>query len=344
MASRPLRVLVTASGSPGGGRLVRSLRENRERPMFVVGTDMSERRGGRMLCDRFHVVPPGSSDEFAPALIDLAEREEVDVVFPLSSFEVAAVSEVADRFGRPVLVSSPESIAACNDKSRTTALAEQLGVPVPRSILATSPDELRAAAHELGYPDVAVCMKPTGLKGSRGFLVISPDTNRRWHILEARPGPLPLTLEETLAAIGTDDFPSLLVMEYLQGEEHTVDAICRNGRLVVGHPKTREAVRAGLAMFFQTVENEQLMDASRALVEGLGLDWFVNVQFLDGRLLEINPRISTIVYQEDFNMPHLAVLHAAGEIDEEQLAASASRIRPTRRAIRYYDQVEYDDT
>src|SRR3954447_2175212 len=105
MASRPLRVLVTASGSPGGGRLVRSLRENRERPMVVIGTDMSERRGGRMLCDRFHVVPPGSSDEFAPALIDLAEREEVDVVFPLSSFEVAAVASVVDQFGRPVLVS-----------------------------------------------------------------------------------------------------------------------------------------------------------------------------------------------------------------------------------------------
>ena len=96
-------------------------------------------------------------------------------------------------------------------------------------------------------------------------------------------------------------------------------------------------------MFFQTVEDERLMDASRALVEGLGLDWFVNVQFLDGRLLEINPRISTIVYQEDFNMPLLAVLHAAGELDEEQLAAAGSRVRATRRAIRYYDQVEYDE-
>src|SRR5262249_41508173 len=160
---------------------------------------------------------------------------------------------------------------------------------------------------------------------SRGFLVISPEPNRRWHILEARPGPLPLTLDEALEAIGTDEFPSLLVMEYLQGEEHTVDAICRDGRLVVGHPKTREAVRAGLAMFFQTVEDEQLMGWSRALVEGLGLEWFVNIQFLDGRLLEINPRISTIVYQEDFNMPLLAVLHAVGELDEEQLAAAGSQ-------------------
>ncbi|HUZ84229.1 MAG TPA: hypothetical protein VMU66_06010, partial [Gaiellales bacterium] len=44
---RPLRVLVTASGAPGAARLIRSLQENGERELAVVGTDMSDRRGGR---------------------------------------------------------------------------------------------------------------------------------------------------------------------------------------------------------------------------------------------------------------------------------------------------------
>ncbi|MDX6546961.1 MAG: hypothetical protein QOG33_511 [Gaiellales bacterium] len=342
---RPLRVLVTASGSPGGARLVRALQQNGEREIKVVGTDMSERRGGRIVCDSFHVVPPGSSAEFAPHLAELAEREAVDAVLPASSFEVAAVADAADRFGMPVLVSSPEAIAACNDKSRTTALAERLGILVPRSIVASSPDELRAAAAELGYPEVDVCMKPTSLKGSRGFLVLTANTNRRWHILEARPGPLPLTVDEALDAICAEgEFPSLLIMEYIRGEEHTVDAICRAGRFLVGHAKTREAVRAGLAMYFQTVDEPELVEASRALVGGLGVDWLVNVQFIGGRLLEINPRISTIVYQEDLNLPYLAVRHALGELSEDQLAAMAPRVRNTRRAIRYYDQAEYDES
>jgi carbamoyl-phosphate synthase large subunit len=336
-------VLVTASGSPGGGRLVRSLQENGERELSVVGTDMSARRGGRAICDSFHVVPPGSSDEFPGALAELARREEVDVVFPLSSFEVAAVANAADQFDAPVLVASPEAIAACNDKARTMELCERLGVPIPRSIPAGSPAEFQAAAAELGYPEVDVCMKPTGLKGSRGFLVISADPNRRWHILEARPGPIPLTLDEALAAIGEGDFPPLLVMDYLKGPEHTVDAICREGRLLVGHAKTREAVRAGLAMYFETADEPELVEHSRALCAELGVDWFVNVQFLAGRLLEINPRISTIVYQEDFNMPYLAVKHALGELSEDELSAQASRVRMTRRAIRYYDQIEYDE-
>ncbi len=321
---------------------MRSLQENGEREVTVIGTDMSERRGGRIVADVFHVVPPGSSDEFAPALAELAEREGADAVFPLSSFEVAAVADAHASFSMPVLVASRAAIDACNDKSKTTELADRLGVSVPRSLVARSPEELRAAAEQLGYPEVDVCMKPTGLKGSRGFLVLSAETNRRWHLLEARPGPLPLTVEEAVEAIGPGDFPALLVMDYLRGEEHTVDAICREGRFVLGHAKTREAVRAGLAMFFQTVDAPELVEATRALVRELGVDWFVNAQFLDGRLLEINPRISTIVYQEDLNLPYLAVSHALGERDEEELAALSSRIRTTRKAIRYYDQVEYD--
>ena len=66
------------------------------------------------------------------------------------------------------------------------------------------------------------------------------------------------------------------------------------------------------------------------------------MQFIGEHLLEINPRISTIVYQEDLNLPWLAVRRALGELDDEQLAAYQPLVRTTRRAVRYYDQVEYD--
>ena len=40
---RPLTVLVSASGAPGTAALLRALRENGERDVRLVGTDMSER-------------------------------------------------------------------------------------------------------------------------------------------------------------------------------------------------------------------------------------------------------------------------------------------------------------
>ena len=38
-------------------------------------------------------------------------------------------------------------------------------------------------------------------------------------------------------------------------------------------------------------------------------------------MIEINPRISTIVYQEDLNMPYLGVKRALGEISDDELRA-----------------------
>jgi carbamoyl-phosphate synthase large subunit len=339
----PLRVLLTATGAPGAARLIRALQDNGERELAVIGTDMSARSGGRFLCDAFHVVPPGSSDEFAPTVAELARREGADVVFPQSSGEVVQFAANRALFEMPLMVASSEAIAACDDKAQTMALAERAGVKAPRAHLVRTPEEFRAAAAELGYPGREVCMKPPQAKGSRGFRVLSATVDRRHALLEARPGPLPLSVDEALEAIGDEAFPQLLVMELATGDEHTVDGICRGGRLVLGHAKTREAMRAGLAMYFETAAQPELEAAARRLVAELRLDWFVNVQFIGAHLLEINPRISTIVYQDDLNLPYLAVRHAVGELDEEQLGAHSAAVRTTRRALRYYDQVEYDE-
>jgi carbamoyl-phosphate synthase large subunit len=343
MTLRPLRVLLTASGAPGAARLIRALRQNGERELAVIGTDMSARSGGRFLCDEFHTVPPGASDEFAPAVAAIAEREGADVVFPQSSGEVVQFAANRGLFAMPLMAASSEAIAACDDKWLTIGLAERAGVKAPRTHLVRSPAQFRAAAEGLGYPGRDICMKPPQAKGSRGFRVLSATVDRRWALLEARPGPLPLSVDEALEAIGEDDFPPLLVMELATGKEHTVDGICRGGRMVLGHAKTREAMRAGLAMYFETAAQPALEQAARSLVRELELDWFVNVQFIGEHLLEINPRISTIVYQDDLNLPYLAVRHAVGELDEEQLGSYQRAVRTTRRALRYYDQVEYDE-
>jgi carbamoyl-phosphate synthase large subunit len=338
-----LRVLVTATGAPGGPRLVRALRENGERTLEVIGTDITDRSAGRFLCDAFHVVPRGDDPAFAETLADLAERTGADCVLPTSSSEVLSLAQGREHFAMPLLVADAGGIARCQDKQATTLAATNAGVPIPETYLVGTPDEFREAAESLGYPAVDICMKPPSAKGSRGFRILSANVDRRWALLEARPGPLPLSVDEALEAIGAHDFPPLLVMELVTGPEHTVDGICRDGRLILGHAKTREAMRAGLAMWFQTVDRPDLVAAADRLAQELGLDWLVNVQFIGDRLLEINPRISTVMYQEDLNLPYLAVRHALGEISRDELAGLGSRARPTRRVLRYYEQVEWDE-
>jgi len=339
---RPITVLVTASGAPGTAALLRGLRENGERAVRLVGTDKQERAVGRHLCDAFHVVPPGSEPSFAPALRELVEREGVDVVLPQSSFDLQGLAAERDSFPVPVLVSSAETIRRSNDKAETYALLRSIGVPAPDFRRVRGSREVESAARELGYPERPVCFKPVFSSGSRGFRVLDPTVDRARQLLEERPGSVAMRLEEAVELLPDDGGPDLLVMELATGGERTIDGIADGKRVVLGHPKTRESMRAGLAMYFVTLDDPGLMELADRIVAELEIEWFFNIQLVGEHVIEVNPRISTIVYQEDFDLPYLGVKRALGEISDDELAALRARVRPGRTALRYFDQVEWD--
>jgi len=340
---RPLTILVTASGAPGTAALLRALRENRERDVRLVGTDMSAQAAGRHLCDAFHVVPAGSDPEFADAMLAVCAREGADAVLPQSSFDLLSLAEAKERFDAAVLVSSPAAIRRSNDKADSYAMLDAIGVKGPAWRRVRGGDAVAEAALELGYPDDDVALKPVFSSGSRGFRILSSSADRREQLLTNRPGVAEaLRLEDLLELLGDDD-TELLVMELATGKERTIDGFGEHGRIVLGHPKTREAMRAGLAMYFETLDDPELMEIAAKIVAELELDHFFNIQLVGDWVIEINPRISTVVYQEDLNLPYLGVKLALGEVDEDELAEKAATIRPTRRALRFFDQLEWDE-
>ncbi|HUP31548.1 MAG TPA: ATP-grasp domain-containing protein [Gaiellaceae bacterium] len=339
---KDITVLVSASGAPGTAALLKGLRANGERPVRLVGTDTSERSIGRHFCDAFHLVPPGSDPGFADAVLEVVEREGVDVVLPQSSFDLEGLAAHRERFPVPVLVSSPDTIHRSNDKAETYALLQRLGVKGPDFRRVSGAAAVEAAARELGYPDRAVCFKPVFSAGSRGFRVLDPAVDRAHQLLNERPGSVAMRLEEAVELLPDVGGPDLLVMELATGGERTIDGIADGKRVVLGHPKTREAMRAGLAMHFVTLEDEGLMTIANRLVEELAIEWFFNIQLVGEHVIEINPRISTIVPQEDFNLHYLGVKRALGEISDEELAALQARVRPGRTSLRYFDQVDFD--
>ncbi len=339
---KDLTVLVSASGAPGTAALLRGLRENGERAVRLVGTDMSERSIGRHLCDAFHLVPAGSDPGFADAILDVVERERVDAVLPQSSFDLEGLAEHRDRFAVPVLVSRPDTIHRSNDKAETYELLHRLGVPAPEFRRVNGAAAVAEAARTLGYPDRPVCFKPVFSSGSRGFRILDPTVDRAHQLLHERPGSVAMRLEEAVELLPAEGGPDLLVMELATGGERTIDGFAERGRIVLGHAKTREAMRAGLAMYFVTLEDDALMEVADRIVAELEIEHFFNIQLVGEHVIEINPRISTIVYQDDLNIPYLGVKRAIGEISAEELVALRPRIRPGRTALRYFDQLEWD--
>jgi carbamoyl-phosphate synthase large subunit len=340
---RPITVIVTASGAPGTAALLRALRRNGEREVRLVGTDMSVRSVGRHLCDAFHLVPPGSDPAFPEEVRAIAGREGADAVLPQSSFDLEGLAGAIESFeGVAVLVSPLDAIRRSNDKAESYALLHRLGLPAPEFRRVHGAREVAEAAAELGYPERPVCFKPVFSSGSRGFRVLDPTVDRAHQLLHERPGSVAMRLEEALELLPEEGGTELLVMELAEGGERTIDGIADGRRIVLGHPKTRESMRAGLAMYFETLADESLMEIAGAIVAELGIEHFFNIQLVGDLVIEINPRISTIVYQEDLNLPYLGVKRALGEISDEELAALRSRVRPGRTALRFFDQLEWD--
>ncbi len=234
----------------------------------------------------------------------------------------------------PVLVSRPDTIHRSNDKAETYELLHRIGVPAPAFRRVTGAAGVEAAARELGYPDRPVCFKPVFSSGSRGFRVLDPTVDRAFQLLHERPGAVAMRLEEAVELL-PEDGADLLVMELATGGERTIDGIADGRRVVLGHPKTRESMRAGLAMYFVTLDDAGLMEIADRIVAELEIEHFFNIQLVGDQVIEVNPRISTIVYQEDLNLPYLGVKRALGEISDDgaRRPALAHPRRPHRSAL-----------
>jgi carbamoyl-phosphate synthase large subunit len=216
-------------------------------------------------------------------------------------------------------------------------------VRVPAWRRVTTPAEIEQAGRELGYPEREICMKPLVSSGTRGFRVISATADRRKQLLENRPGMAEALRLEEAADLAGGTGVEWLIMELATGKEQTIDGYAEHGEILLGYPKTREAMRAGLAMYFETLDSPELMEAGAKIIRELDFDGFFSVNLVGGRVIEINPRISTVPYQEDFNYPYLALKRAVGELTADELRAYSTRVRPSRRTLRYFDQLGWDE-
>jgi len=318
-----ITVLMTGAGAPGASGIVRSLRAPDERSVEIVGVDMDPDAYGFELVDRHTTVPAGGDDEYIPAMTGLADRHDADVVLPLTTAELQPLARNRDAFDATVMVSEADALATANDKGRLYDFLDTEGfdaAPAFRRVDAM--ESFVDAVHELGYPDRPVCFKRPVASGMRGFRVLEPETDRLESLLEEKPTTAVTTLEEVRPVLAeADEFPELVVMEYLPGEEYSVDVLALGRETGPVVPRSRSETRAGIT-FRGTVEpRRDLITAADSISRELGLEYNINIQFkydAEGtpKVIEINPRVAGTIVMcvgAGVNLPYLAVKYALGE-------------------------------
>jgi carbamoyl-phosphate synthase large subunit len=320
------------------------LKENGERKIEIVGTDIDEEAVGRFLTDKFYRVPPGDSIEYIPRILEIIDKEKPDILFPESSNEVLplAINKAQlEESGTKVLVSDPDSISVSNNKYLMyERIRAKTKLSIPNYFSVNTLDEFLDAAEKLGHPEEAVIFKPHIGKGSRGVRIIDAKVNRKQHLMEKKPSSKYISLEEFKTIFSQNSkFPQFLLMEYLEGMERTADSLAIEGRELLTTIKTVEQARWGIIVRGELVERPDLIDQTREILKAIPLSYCVNFQFIEEKLIEINPRVSTFIYQPNLIAPYLAIKLALGELTENGVRSYKAKIDYGRRMVRYMDQL-----
>jgi predicted ATP-grasp superfamily ATP-dependent carboligase len=151
-----LSVLVLDANARSALAAVRSL-GRRGVAVYTADSTSDSLAGCSRYSKRYFQLPSPlvSAREYGSAVLDLADRLQVDTVFPMVDASVMQLCDAVRKNTRPfIAAASPESYVKLSDKNELLELARTLGIPAPRTIVAHSADPLRAAVHDMGFPCV----------------------------------------------------------------------------------------------------------------------------------------------------------------------------------------------
>lgn len=345
-----VRILITGAGSPAAPGVIRSLRSSGEYTFHIVCVDCQDDAVGFHMADRHHIGPRASEESFGAYIRELCREEKIDVLFSLVTGELIKLAQLKDdllRSGTRLSISSVQALGTAINKG---ALYEKLrldGIAVPDFRVVGSPEQLKQAIADLGYPQLPVCFKPTVSDGSRGFHILDASMDRCRMLFREKPNSAYVNDADLFRVVeGRTDLPELIAMEYLPGEEFSVDLLADEGSVIVAVPRLRQSVQGGITTRGVIRMEKDIIDYAVTVVERFGLNGNIGIQIrrdrnLVPKIVEINPRMQgTIVHctAAGINFPVLAVKQSLGTpIEEAELT-----IKWGTRMVRYWEEVFYD--
>lgn len=267
----------------------------------------------------YAVADPTDQAALNAAGRDLAERHDLAGVMTWTEWYLVPVARLA-RLARQLGLNTttPEALQGCRNKHTSRTLFARHGVPSAVSVGVRTEQEAADAAALIGYP---VVLKPAAHAASMGVIRVDA----------ARELTAAYAFAAQTAGHGVES-TQVLVEEYLDGEEVSVECVTYQGQTTVV-AVTRKTV--GMPPFFEelahVVDADDPLLAAVAPVAVAALDAVgvtdgvshVEIRIVDGRprLIEVNARIAGDM------IGHL--VHLATGVDLARAAADiACGVRP----------------
>jgi len=265
-------------------------------------------------------VPRIDDPEYVPALRALCDDFDVGAVVPLTDLDLSVLARARRDGILPAFVPDPEITDATYDKYEAHLLLERLGLPSPPTVLpGTEPES---------YP---VMVKPRRGSGARS--------------IHAAPDRAAMEF-----FVGYVDEP-VMVQKLMQGPEFSMDCLSDlDGRCLNVIPRTMIESRGGESIKGTVIDDPQLVELGRSVVDALGVRGPCTVQAFRDRdiglgITDVNTRFGgafpapMYAAKPGHTYPELIVRMAGGERIEPHVGDYRAGITFTR----YYWQLELDE-
>jgi carbamoyl-phosphate synthase large subunit len=241
--------------------------------------------------DRLYFEPLTLEDVLGVYEHEASAGAEIGMIVQFGGQTPLNLSLPLKKAGVPIIGTSPESIDLAEDRKRFGKLIEELGIPQPEGVLATSVEEAVAGATRVGFP---VLVRPSYVLGGRA-MVIAYDTDAVLRYMstaieysQERPVLIDHFLEDATecdvdALSDGDDVVIAGIMEHIEEAGiHSGDSSC-----VLPPVDLTEDVKATIRRY------------THALAKAINVLGLFNIQFAIQRgkvfVIEVNPRASRTV-------------------------------------------------
>jgi len=270
------------------------------------------------IVDEFHGEPTGLNPQaYVDWCLEFCRSQRIDIFVP--GREATTLSAEHARFeaiGTRVLsAASHAQLQRIHDKAAFYAETRLDQAPVAEFRPFENLAGFDAAWGELRPRHAKLCIKPAkGIYGI-GFAVVDEARSSAALLMQGVEYHIGYhDLRRGLAELG--EFRTMLLMEFLDGHEYSVDCVGDQGRLVAAVAR-RKLPGAGNGQLIDM--RPEIIEATSTLARTHGLNGIFNVQFREAagrpRLLEINPRMSGGIGMACAAGPNLPWIALAGFAD-----------------------------
>jgi len=229
-------------------------------------------------CCHHAIAPDPEKDSgFAEFLLEYVEKNQVDVLLPISFSAVMQVSRIRRNLEKYVKIPLADDTALdiAGNKGRAIQFAEKIGISIPKTWYPRSESDVAAIAHEISYPAV---IKGSEESGFVRYASSAEELSEKFRMI-ARYSPV--------------------IQEYITGEGYGFFSLYNHGtaRAIFMHRRIREyPVTGGPSAVAESVYEPDLRDAGLRLLDSLNWHGVAMAEFKKDKktgefvLMEINPK------------------------------------------------------